>query len=64
MNLTTTNRQKDRRIKKNRVVPFTFYLDPVIDRRVRAFAKGNDLTLTQVGNRALRMLLDLDRVAS
>lgn len=64
MNTSKSNGQKDRRFKKEHVVPFTFYLDPAFDQQVRAFASEKDLTLTQVANRALRLLLQLDKVAS
>lgn len=64
MNLTKYSKRKDRRFKDERVVPFTFYLTPDFNDQVRAFAADKDLTLTQIGNRALRLLMQADKVAS
>lgn len=54
-------KKNDRRLKQVRVVPFTIYLDPAFDRKVREVARAKDLTLTQFANRALRLLLQLDK---
>ena len=55
--------KKDRSIKKPRVVPFTVYLDPCFDRKVRVFAKKRDLTLTQIANRAIRLFMETEPVS-
>lgn len=55
---------KDRRFKAEKVVPFTFYIHPNLDREVRSFAQRKDLTLTKVGNKALRLFLQAEKASA